>query len=281
MVAIIKAALYISFFAIIQLLIMGIYLAINIVLKINEADLENLMLTDIQNLAWQILEDMLDQTPTLMIISGVVMIILLWAFFKLRHKRFRTEIYLKSIHASNITPLILVGVATNFIATLVATLIPYPESWVTNYEQTIDFAVDSNTLMTILMVVVYAGIVEEVIFRGLVYTRLKRGMPMAIAMILSSVAFGAVHGSPIQIIYATLIGLVLVWVFEKFKSIVPSIIVHMVNNAVGLIVAWAAPLLEGNMLAVMIYIISMSAVTIMAGIWLLKKKESYRNIFVV
>ncbi len=274
--AIIKAILYVVFFVVIQGLTSFIYLIATLISKLRAADFESVTSKSVQDMLIQSAIELWDKMPILMIGSGIFMLVLLWIIFKMRHKSFAKEIHLKAIGASNIVPLILVGIALQFVATLAVELIPYPEIWIIDHQQAMDEAVNlKNIVMTICSVVIYAGVVEEVIFRGLVYTRLKRGMPVVVAAILSSILFGLIHGSPIQVLATILMGLLLVWVFEKFNSIVPCIIVHMANNLTAIVIAWASPIIESNMWTIIIYTMVMSAITMIAGIWLCKKQKAH------
>ena len=50
---------------------------------------------------------------------------------------------------------------------------------------------------------------EELTFRGVIQTRLERAMPPWLALVLQAAIFGLVHGTPIQMVYAFLMGLAL------------------------------------------------------------------------
>ena len=86
-----------------------------------------------------------------------------------------------------------------------------------------------------------AGIVEELIFRGLLFVAMCRSNVKS-AIIVSSVTFGIGHivnllnGAPVfdtvcQIVYAVAIGFCFTVVFKTGKSLIPCIIAHFVVNA--------------------------------------------------
>lgn len=85
----------------------------------------------------------------------------------------------------------------------------------------------------ILVISVFGPILEEVLFRGAITTVLLKKYSPAKAIILSALIFGIFHINPVQIFVATLIGLFLGWVFYKTASLVPCILIHMVNNALS------------------------------------------------
>ena len=80
-----------------------------------------------------------------------------------------------------------------------------------------------------------AAMAEEVVFRGAV---LRRLLDMTgerwhwVAIIASALIFGGVHLNAPQFIHATLIGLILGWMYYRTRSIVPCIVFHCVNNTV-------------------------------------------------
>ena len=92
---------------------------------------------------------------------------------------------------------------------------------------------NGNPLVTFLSVAVAAPIAEEVTFRGLCYTNLKKGMRTIWAALISAVFFGIAHGNPIWFLVGFLAGLSLVWIYERTGSLFASILVHMTNNTLA------------------------------------------------
>ena len=89
------------------------------------------------------------------------------------------------------------------------------------------------------------GFIEEVIFRGFLFRALEKDN-LKTAIIVSSLTFGLGHvvnlfngsgrmpaSSAVQIIFAVLVGFVLVTVFYRGGSLIPCIVFHSVNNAIG------------------------------------------------
>lgn len=71
---------------------------------------------------------------------------------------------------------------------------------------------------------------EEIIFRGILYNRMKRIFPLVVSMIVSSFLFGVFHGNLVQGVYATIMGLVIVLIYEKTGSFISTVIFHSVAN---------------------------------------------------
>lgn len=85
--------------------------------------------------------------------------------------------------------------------------------------------------LLILAVVVIGPVAEELIFRGLIYNRLRHYVKVPLAILLSSLLFGIYHGNMIQFIYTTLMGILLAIYYEKSGGLLACIIAHMAMNA--------------------------------------------------
>ena len=86
---------------------------------------------------------------------------------------------------------------------------------------------------TIVAAVIVAPIVEEFLFRGLLYRYLKARMPVAAAMVCTALPFAAAHIFLPLIPALFMFGLVLNYVAERYDSLYPSIGLHMVQNGVA------------------------------------------------
>ena len=89
----------------------------------------------------------------------------------------------------------------------------------------------------ILLIVVAAPISEEVCFRGFLFGGLRERLPRIAAALISATIFGALHATTGISAVPPLIffGFVLALLYERTGSIVPGIMLHMLNNAVALI----------------------------------------------
>lgn len=102
-------------------------------------------------------------------------------------------------------------------------------------DNTAELIENSPAWMIFLVAVVIGPIVEELIFRKLLMDKL--GMyGDRIAIVVSAVAFGMFHGNLYQLFYATLLGLLLAYVYSKTSNILYPIAIHMILNFLGSIV---------------------------------------------
>jgi sodium transport system permease protein len=82
----------------------------------------------------------------------------------------------------------------------------------------------------LLLVALLPAVVEEVTFRGVVLAGLRRSGSRWIAVGCSALIFGLFHINPYHVVAATVVGLLLGWVALESGSIVPGILIHLVNN---------------------------------------------------
>ena len=128
------------------------------------------------------------------------------------------------------------GLSGQFVITVVLGMIPFPESWIKMLEKNSDMIISSPVLTQVVAVAIVAPLAEEIIFRGCIQRTLGEGMPKWLAIFLASLVFGLMHATPISIIYATVLGALMGWLFVAFDSIIPSVIFHIAFNAMSMLV---------------------------------------------
>lgn len=89
----------------------------------------------------------------------------------------------------------------------------------------------------VLLIVIAAPISEEVCFRGMLFGGLRERLPRVAAALLSALIFGGLHAlTGISAVPPLIVfGFLLALLYEKTGSIVPGILLHMLNNAVALL----------------------------------------------
>lgn len=92
----------------------------------------------------------------------------------------------------------------------------------------------SIALAAVAMVVV-APIVEEMVFRGLLFGALAPRIGVLAAALVSAVIFGAVHGDPVLFPTLAALGFVSAVAYAATGNLWVSVTLHAVNNAVGAI----------------------------------------------
>ena len=85
--------------------------------------------------------------------------------------------------------------------------------------------------MGFIALVFLGPITEEIVFRGAILKALSISTQNKwIAIGVSASLFAIIHFNPAQLLHTFLIGILLGWVCIKTKSIVPCILIHIINN---------------------------------------------------
>ena len=154
--------------------------------------------------------------------------IVLW--FRLRHKPLGEAAGLR--RCSGWTAAFCAFCAVDFFVVVQLTLALLPAVWMTDYNDHMELLL-SDGLIPALSITVAAPLAEELMFRGVIQTRLERAMPVWAAVVLQAVLFGVVHGTPIQMAYAFLLGLAFGFLRSRTGSILPGIAAHAAFNAMN------------------------------------------------
>jgi membrane protease YdiL (CAAX protease family) len=95
-------------------------------------------------------------------------------------------------------------------------------------------------------ILLWAGIGEELFYRGYLYTSLRSKWGVALGAVVSSAFFGIRHATQLGLLGASypygaavswvvisfLVGLALCWLYEKSNSLLPSILAHYLLNLI-------------------------------------------------
>ena len=84
------------------------------------------------------------------------------------------------------------------------------------------------------------GFVEELLFRGIMYSAFKKHSILA-GIIISAFSFGIMHMNFNQMLYAIYLGIVFALIVEATGSLASSMILHMLFNGVNTLYVYALP----------------------------------------
>jgi len=124
----------------------------------------------------------------------------------------------------------------------------------------------SNILVGIISTVLLGPIIEELLFRGVIYNNLKLKYSIKKSMIITTILFSLSHFTLIQIIYTLIFGMFLNKVYEKYQNIKYVIILHMVSNLVTTLI---------SLFIIKDYFIVNIILLIVSILYLLKNKELF------
>lgn len=127
---------------------------------------------------------------------------------------------------------IFIGMAIAMVANYAASIVDSNLS-VFGLENNASTSIPANSVSEIILYIIAVAIVpafaEEFAFRG-IFMGVLRKHGDSFAIIASSIVFGAMHGNITQIVFAFILGLIFGYIDCKTNSIMPSIVVHFINN---------------------------------------------------
>lgn len=101
------------------------------------------------------------------------------------------------------------------------------------YEETMEALYSSGFGVQILCLGVLVPVCEELVFRGLMYKRMREYSGFVWSMIYTAIVFSFLHVNIVQAIYAFTMAMVFAFVYEKYGSVMAPIAAHIVANVVA------------------------------------------------
>ena len=219
-----RSALYQLFFVAVQVLLPFVYgIGIAADAAINRG-------ADLAQGAQAVAERLLDGLSALTLLSCLIIAAVLLLWFLLRRKPLSEAAGLRHCSGWTVGFCAFGAVGLYVLVSLVLALLP--ESWMEEYGKAMRLSTETG-LIPALAVVAGAPVAEELVFRGVIQSRLERAMPVWIAIVLQAVLFGFIHGTPVQIGYAFLMGLLFGYIRYRTGSILPTIAAHAAFNAMN------------------------------------------------
>ena len=231
-----KAALYFLVYFLMQAAVSGVY-SVMITTKLTVEMMGADGSIDMELLTAKVMDVVMPQAMTLTLISSILTLLILGLVFLIRKKNFLEETSIRSMPVSGIVPVALAAVGFNIVVSKLLQIIPFPENWIESYQQNSSMIGAGNMAVAWIATVIVAPILEEIVFRGLIYTRLKQGMAAVAAAVIASLLFALSHGTIVWGIYTFLLSMILIWTFERFQSLTANICFHFFFNLTGMVLS--------------------------------------------
>jgi len=165
-------------------------------------------------------------------LQGAVMLLAVWLLGLLRRKYSWADIGLVKTTAGWVAAAVGLFVLLRVVVTILAVLMA--QLGITSMQPQA-IAPEGFSLPGAAGMLLFAGVLvpiaEEIFFRGVLYRWLRDKWGVGIGVIISGIVFGAAHLEPATAIPAMVLGWVLALTFERSKSLWPSILIHIFNNA--------------------------------------------------
>lgn len=107
------------------------------------------------------------------------------------------------------------------------------------FEQTMNALYSASLPAQIICLGILVPICEELVFRGLMFRRIRQGDTFLRAALYSSVVFAFLHVNMVQMIYGFLLGMAFSWLYEKYGSVKAPILAHAAANLTSVFMTYA------------------------------------------
>lgn len=104
-----------------------------------------------------------------------------------------------------------------------------------NYSAAVDTMYSAGIVPELIGLGILAPLMEELLFRGLLFRRFQEFCPVIWSMIWASLVFALLHGNLVQGIYAFIMGILFCYVYERYGSLRAPVVMHMTSNIAAVI----------------------------------------------
>ncbi|MHC1575137.1 MAG: CPBP family intramembrane glutamic endopeptidase, partial [Candidatus Methanogasteraceae archaeon] len=91
----------------------------------------------------------------------------------------------------------------------------------------------ADMLTLVIIMFVFVGLVEELIFRSILQTKLQQSVGLCNGLLMTSVLFGVMHsgyGSVYELLFAAAAGLIIGYLYQKTGSLPFITVIHGTVN---------------------------------------------------
>ena len=150
----------------------------------------------------------------------------------------------------------LIALGWMFVETGILQLIDADKLFADEVEELEKFAKIMTGPLGAIAVGILAPISEEIGFRGVLMGGLIRMRCGAWpAIVISAIVFACFHGTHIQLLGTTVFGIIAGWLYWRTRSLIPSMIIHMVNNSTACLLETVAPDYEPGKMVSVVFIV--------------------------
>lgn len=171
-------------------------------------------------------------------VAAAISILILWKMFVKDERERNRKVQIKdAFYGKDLALILLMGVCSASGIAKLVNMLPL-DNIIGSYEQVNDNFMSNPLLFQILTLCIAAPVVEELIYRAMIYQRLKDYLDISVSVIVSALIFGMVHGNLLQGLYAGILGILLCYVYERYDSFFAPVLLHMAANTTALVMEY-------------------------------------------
>lgn len=197
----------------------------------------------------------------------------LWYYFRENKYPFRPN-YRKAFRPVNVLSIVGIAFFGQFAISLILAgfQIMFPSVFQQYEELSKSFDLNTITPLVMFFIVGLLGpLAEEMLFRGMIYGKLRRAFSVWPAAVISALLFGLFHANWVQGVYAAIFGIILAYIYEKTQTIWGSCLLHVVFNSVSYFVEDLMGLLPSDSFIVGIMMLLFEAASAVLVVFLVRR----------
>ncbi len=127
--------------------------------------------------------------------------------------------------------LVVAGALLTTLITLGGSRLHLTSHWSEWFDEELAFGDAPAVVASLAGAVVFAPLFEEIVFRGILFATLRRGLGAGLAIVTSGVVFAFAHGyGALGFVDVLWSGVLWAWAFEKTGSVLPGMMAHALTN---------------------------------------------------
>ena len=224
-------------------------------------------------------DKMASLTGIMLMVSAILALITFFIIEKVKKTSIVKETDIKKVSVKQGALIAAAAVGGMFFLNFIMNFLPIPSDVVGELSQGMSKLSTYPFWQAMLANALLIPILEEVVFRGYIFSRLDKAMPSVVAAIISSLVFGLCHGGILWASWAFVFGMIICVARIKTGSIIPGMIFHIIMNIFGTVTSYF-PIFDNTSDTVMTILTIAGGVVLagaIAGIILDKNKTSGGN----
>ncbi|MGX4600308.1 CPBP family intramembrane glutamic endopeptidase [Faecalimicrobium sp. JNUCC 81] len=154
---------------------------------------------------------------------------------KYMYTDFKSKVNLKEIGGRYLNSLVInLGIEYLLVGILILINASFTNK-ILNTSSSKEILYTGSIIINSIKVVMIAPILEEIIYRKVIFIRLSKKTNKGIGLILSSIIFGLSHAKD-SMFFAILFGIVLCILYLKYENILVPIFLHFINNLMSTLI---------------------------------------------
>lgn len=167
----------------------------------------------------------------------LIVLFSIW-FYRIWYHKKKTKTLIAGTKEKHIIPKVIIwvlgfgGLSTIWLifATYLSSFTPLLSDSLQNFEQSWAQIENESYIWVFLSVVITGPIVEELLFRGIVFHYLEKIKAGYFPILVSGILFGLWHGEAVQVVYTAILGIGFGFIYAKTRDFKIVIIMHILNN---------------------------------------------------